>query len=337
MLYFGNKLYEISKNYLSDVDCKHCNTQSEHLLTVYCKAFVIGIFYPVKFWAFGKTGNLVCKNCGASTSINSKTNDIPEKVKKSFQSTKIPFLYRFPVFAILFISISLGLLLMMGFFVGLISTLTPTSNKIQGKWQDTYDIYTIYILDNNDYTITSSDTIIFGNYSKSGGNVSLNFIGKENVINKLKINPLILKNEENESYLFEKSEEKGEFEFMRKTHYKWRIPAQHHESNQEVKDRVISYLKCERTKFQEAADEHYVSVPLDRYSPITFAGNGIGLETYKENNWQPIFYDAENLKTANDMLLKSFPRGFKNSQYKSLYERNVAFLNMQIENLTKLN
>jgi hypothetical protein len=91
----------------------------------------------------------------------------------------------------------------------------------------------------------------------------------------------------------------------------WRIPAQHKESDAEIKKRLFNhcqfweaYLSWARDKGEDDIDVKDVPTPLMVY------GNGFGLKHYGNlpAQWRSCFYDSVDCRKADTMIKRTFRR-----------------------------
>lgn len=333
MFYAGNRNTEILRKYIQDIPCSHCEENTEHLLIIYCKTFVFGIFYPFKWWASDKKGYMKCRKCGKETAITENNPEIPAKVLNYFTETKIPFRYKLPSYLILGTLISISVAMFFGLFSVIFSVFTPLNTKLQGKWQDEYSVYQLYIYKDKTYTAVGYDTIAFGKYRYEKGMLDFPFIGGENEIPKINAIPLVLHDSADDAFRFEKIRKLKEFDDVyRAENNKWRTKPSKPQTNAEIRNKVLQYLEFEQFKYEKAVEEKVDFVEADPNSAIVFAVNGMQVNGNSEQKFRNLFYNDEDWIKATEILHHEFPKDFKlNPDEKNLFKRNVDFLKLYIK------
>jgi len=335
IFYAGTRRTELLKKYIQDIYCKYCDEKTEHILILYCKAFVFGLFYPLKWWASKKDGYLICKKCGRETHVLDPNENIPQKVQNYFNETKIPFRYKFLSIALISSLIILGCFILFGFFSVIINVMTPINSKLRGKWEDEYSVYQMYIYNDKNFTVVGQDTIVYGNYIQKNGVISLNFMGKDNIIYKQMNLPLVLTDHENTSFSFNKLGKLEPFDdVFRKENNLWRTKANAPETNEQIRKKVLDYLQFEKNKLDKALKYNIEFILNDANAPVILAVNGIQVNKNSERKWKYLFYDEESWVKANEILHSEFPKeGTIDKEEENVFKRNAKFLQAYIENV----
>jgi len=331
----GTRRIELLRKYIQEIFCNYCETKTEHLLIIYCKAFVLGLFYPFKWWASDKESVIICKKCSRETLITENENHFPAKIHLYDKETKIPFRYKFPTIAFIGSLIILGSLMLFGFFSIIVDVLTPINTKLRGKWRNDTDMYSMYVYSDKQFTIIGQDTIIYGKYIQNGGTINFPFIGGENEIHKNQSFPLRLKNAENMYFTFEKiGKTSGYDELFRKENNLWRTRSQSPESNEEIRNKVLGYLQFEEKKLEKALQDNIEFVEIDPNAAVVLAMNGIQVNYYSERKWRYLFNNDESWGKANEILHSEFPKkGTINQSEENIFKRNLHFLKAYIQNV----
>ncbi|MGC4129931.1 MAG: hypothetical protein QM564_10380 [Bergeyella sp.] len=332
---FGNQNYEILRKYIQEIDCVHCEEKTEHLLVIYCKVFVFGLFYPLKWWASDKKGYMKCRKCGRDNDVSEQNPEIPAKVLNYSSETKIPVRYKLPSYLLIGSLILTSTLILVGFFSAFVTILTPVGSKLQGKWQNDYQLYQIYIYKDRTYTAVGRDTIMFGSYKIEKGIVDFPFAGKDNKIPKNQAIPLVLHDLEDTTFRFEKQRKLKSFDdIYRAENNTWRKKPSAPQNNQQIRNKILQYLEFEKNKFQNGVDANLDFIENDPNSVIIFALNGIQVNLQSEEQWRYIFYNDDEWAKANEIMHKEFPKNILlDSEEKNLFKRNVNFLNAYIQRI----
>ena len=223
-------------------------------------------------------------------------------------------------------------------FTSILPLFKSTEDKLSGEWNDANDLYSIIVYEDKNYTIIGYDTVMYSKYELTSKELTINFLGKENIINRAVISDKMeLENRQDEPYYFYKNEKENKIaEVYRKENNQWRNVATKPQTNQELKQRVLDYLQFERKKFQLAFDEEVDFVKSDVNGPVVFAFNGFQVNSISEQKWRYLFYQDEDWLKANQILNKEFPFNFKaDSDEINLFDRNLKFLDIYIENVKK--
>lgn len=324
----GTKNTSILEKYISDIECKTCEGKTEHLLVVYCKTFVLGLFYPLKWWSWDKQGYMKCRKCGRQTEVSEDDMNLPPKIYNYYKQTKVPLRYKVPLIVTLGSLILIGLLVVGGFFSALVSVITPVEGKIVGTWKDEYNTARLYVYKDSKYTYVGSDTIIFGEYKKNRGEIHFPFYEKENIITNYNISPLRLNNNLGGSKTFVKTKNEETSDVYRKEGNLWRIRPNHKESREELRSKILALLKFEKTRFEKALENKDNFVVDDPNSPIYFASNGYAVDEGTMLKWKYLFYDDEDWEKANRLMQKEFPREFRADQDNSMFLTSIDFLKL---------
>lgn len=331
----GTRRVELLRKYIQELHCKYCEEKTEHVLIIYCKAFVFGLFYPFKWWASDKESVIICKKCNHETLISENDKNFPAKILLYNKETKIPFRYKFPTIALIGSLIILASLMLFGFFSVIVDVLTPINTKLRGKWRNDTDMYSVYVYPDKQFTIIGQDTIIYGKYTQNGRTISFPFIGGENEIDKRQGFPLRLRNSENMYFTFNKIGKTTEYdELFRKENNLWRIRSESPESNEEIRRKVLGYLQFEEKKLEKALKDHIEFIETDPNAAVVLAMNGIQVNYYSERKWRYLFNNDESWGKANEILHSEFPKkGTINKSEENIFKRNLDFLKEYIKNV----
>jgi hypothetical protein len=319
--------------YLSSQACASCGKDFDNKLIVYCKAFVTG---PITWWAWKKQGYMECKNCGFSISAYAFPNEL-KKVRHTYSAKRLPFYFYLPT-----IVVSLCVLL---FSLGAISKYvynasTLPEQRLQGMWGNTEGSASLFLFDNNEYTLIEKGKLQFGTYTfdKQSGKFSINFNSEANVVDHVDGGDMHLNVASDENITFGKMLPPGHgLNPYKKQYNLWRIQATHSESNAELKQRVMDYLNYLKMRYEWALENNIQYIPADVISPILQAQNGIGVYETSLNNWITIFYSEAEWSLANQFLVRAFPKDHKiNEQEPNVFKRNLEAINAYIENAKKL-
>ena len=332
MIYAGNRRIEILRKYIQEIYCKFCDEKTEHLLIIYCKAFLLGIFYPLKWWASDKNGYMKCRKCNRETQISEKDENVPAKMLNYFQETKIPFGYKMPSFVLIGSLITFSCLLLFGFFSVIMEVLTPVNSKLRGKWKDDFSVYQMYIYPDKQFTIVGQDTIVFGKYTQNNGVITFPFIGGENQITKTQTFPLVLTTASNDRFTFNKTGKTEKIDDIYKSeNNKWRTKSPIAESDEQIRKKVMDYLEFEKNKCEKGLEYEVEFFQNDPNSPIVFASNGIQVSFYSVDKWRFLFHNDQSWEKANKILNEEFPpKGTLNFDEENLFKRNSDFLKAYI-------
>lgn len=333
MIFAGIKNYEILKQYIRDIDCESCKKPTEHILIIYCKAFTLGLFHPFKWWAYDKKGYIQCTKCGTETNIL-KEYHLPQKILNYYHQTKIPYRYKLPSILLFGSLVTFGLLIMVGFFSAFISFIKPIDSKLKGQWKDEYGVYKLYIYDNNQYTVVGYDTIVFGQYSRNKNIIEFPFMGNNNQMSKSQIPPLLLYNADNEKYKFSKTKEDGLKNIYERENNFWRNKPNKPQSNEQLRQKILAYLRFEKNKFQTGVNKNLDFIEADPNAPLIFAMNGIAAKDQSLERWKYTFFNENDWEKANMIIIEDFPKKFKlNEKEKNIFKRNIDFLNFFINKI----
>lgn len=333
MFYAGNKNSELHRTYIQNIYCKHCEENTEHLLVIYCKTFVLGVFYPFKWWASEKKGYIQCRKCGTRTDISEQNPDIPAKVLNYFSETKIPVRYKLPSYLLIGALILISSLMIFGFFSLIVGIFTPVNTKLRGYWEDEYKVYQLYIYKDKTYTAINHDTIVFGNYKNEKAIIDFPFVGKENKIPKNRAIPLVLKDSANDTFRFHKIRKTENFdEVYRKEYNRWRIKPTQPQTHTQIRTKILQYLEYEKFKYEKAIENKVEWVLSDPNEVVIFAMNGIQINGNSELKIRYLFYNDEDWIKATEILHREFPKNtVLNPNQENLFQRNVDFLKVYIQ------
>lgn len=333
MFYAGTRKTELLTTYIRDIKCNGCHENTEHFLQIYCDAFVFGVFYPLKWWAWNKEGSLKCKNCGRVSTVDENNLNLPPKILNYYQQTKIPFRYKLPT-----LTVFPGMLLIAYFFIfnifsSIFSALQPAEKKLPGKWEDEFQVYTVYFYDNKNMTVVNYDSIAFGNYQIDENFVHFSIFGKENSVPKKQLTAISIMDFQDENYLLKKqrNSEKIDDIYLEEKNV-WRKKPAKSQTDEELRKRVLDYLHYEREKFKIADEEKLPYVVNDVNAPVVFASNGYQVINRSTEKWRSLFYNDIDWERANEILYEEFPKEFKGDpNEKNPFDQNVRFLSLFIQ------
>lgn len=333
VFYGGNKKTELLRKYIQNIYCKYCDENTEHAFVVYCKTFVLGLFYPIKWWASDKNAYLYCKKCQRETAVPNPDEPIPQKIENYYNDTKIPFGYKLPTIGLISFLIGFGCLILFGFFSVIVEFMTPINTKLKGKWENDYRVYNTYIYDNEEYTIIGQDTIAFGKYTRNGNVINFPFMGGENEIMKNQALPLVLRDSVEDKFSFNKIGKIDDFDVIyKKENNAWRAKSNVPETNEQIRKKVIGYLEFEKKKFEKDIEVDLDFINADPNAPVVFAANGIQVNFYSVDNWRYLFNNDESWEKANEILHSEFPgKEHLAKEEKNLFKRNADFLKAYIQ------
>lgn len=327
-----DKIYH--EDFLLNQPCQSCGSNFENKLIIYCKAFMTG---PITWWAWGKRGYVECVSCGTMSDIHPFSKEFKE-ARYIYSRKGAPLHYFIPtiVFGGIFLLITLAI------FIGFVYNISTTSKeKLQGIWVTADGQNSIFFFNNNQYTLLAYDTILFGRYNvdKGSGGLDITIRGTDNNISSFTLQHLPLDIDGNGSFDFSKTinPDKGENPYEKKFNH-WRIKATREESNEELKDRVMSYLYYLKLRYEWAMKNNLTYLPADLYSPVLQAQKGIGVYEASMPYWKPIFYSEENYLTASKFLYYSFPtKHHINEKETNVFKRNLEAIDAYIESAKRRN
>ena len=90
---------------------------------------------------------------------------------------------------------------------------------------------------------------------------------------------------------------------------RWRIPATHKETDEEIRRRLANHCHFWQKYFAWALDKNLETVDVrSTPTPIKIYGNGFGLKHIEDlpAEWRSYFFDAEDCQKANDMIKDVF-------------------------------
>jgi hypothetical protein len=90
---------------------------------------------------------------------------------------------------------------------------------------------------------------------------------------------------------------------------RWRIPATHKESDQEIRRRLFEHCRFWETYFRWALDKELTTVDVrSTPTPIKIYGNGFTLKPIEDlpTEWISCFFDIEDCQKANDQIREIF-------------------------------
>ena len=333
MFYAGLRKTELLHTYIWDIKCNSCQQESEHELLITCDALCFGIFYPLKWWARNKEGYLKCKNCGRTSVVDENNLNLPPKVINYYNQTKIPFAYKLPTLVIFPSLLLIGYFFAFKIFSTVMSVMQPAEKKLPGKWQDDYQVYTVYFFDDKQYTAISYDSIMFGKYSLEGESFRMSLFGTENELPKRNLVKMPLTDHRNGEYTLVKKNDYEKFqEVYRHNLNLWRNKPTKPQSDEELRKRVLDYFNFEREKFKIGDEEDVPFIDSDVNGPVVFAANGYQVSGRSAEKWRYLFYNDTDWERANEILLEEFPKEFKGDpNEQNLFDQNVRFLNLYIQ------
>jgi hypothetical protein len=284
----------------------------------------------VTWWAWGKRGYVECVNCGVLSNIHPSSKEFKE-ARHIYSRKGTPLLYYVP-------SIVFGgllLIIIAAFSIGFIYNVSHTpKEKLQGIWVTADNQNSIFFFKNNQYTLVAYDTILFGSYrvDNASGQLNINIRGASNMTG-FTLQELPLDIDGNGSFDFRKAinPDIGDNPYQKQFNH-WRIKAVREESKQEVKERVIAYLKYIQLRYRWALANNLTYLPPDRYSPVIQAQNGIGVYESSLHLWEPIFYSDANYVTASKFLYYAFPKNHHiDPDETNIFKRNLSAIDAYIE------
>jgi hypothetical protein len=319
--------------YLSDHVCSSCGKKFSTKLVIYCKSFATGF----SWWAWKKQGYIECNNCNAFSDI--RVAQVHSKgLRSAFSLKSLPFRYFAPT--IFFGSILAIFMLAIGINVFTRLT-TSTKDNFAGIWEDRSHGYTLFVFEDNRYTVMTRDTVYFGVYNINKDHITLPVTDQNNKFDGVDPNSEItvnLNRYEEARFVKVVSNLKGDnpYDFR---HNKWRLKAIHPESPAEIKKRVTGYLTFLKMRYEWALNNNLTYLPADLYSPLMMAQNGIAMNEQSMHQWAPIFYSKEDLDLANRFLYVTFPSDIEyDVSEPNVYKRNLKGINhyLQVAEATEI-
>jgi hypothetical protein len=313
--------------YLSDHVCSSCSQNYSTKLVIYCRAFATGFTW----WAWKKRGYIECNSCGAVSDVKAIQHNA-RSVQSAFSRKSMPAYYYMPSILIGSVVALFIVLFGIGFVYGLFQT---KEGQLQGIWEDRSTGNSLFVYKGRHYTLMNADTILFGEYSvdKKTGRISIPINEEDNYIDKVDpANLLIHLSFYEDARLVKTSANlRGSNPYEPKYNH-WRIKADHSESPQEIKQRVLEYLRYVQMRYRWALKNELTYLPADIYSPVITAGNGIAIYESSMKNWAPVFYSEENLLLANKFLYLTFPSDIKyDVSEPNVYKRNLKGIDHYIQ------
>jgi hypothetical protein len=118
---------------------------------------------------------------------------------------------------------------------------------------------------------------------------------------------------------------------------RWRIPATHKESDEEIRQRLLNHCRFWEAYFAWALKKELEIVDVrSTPTPIKIYGNGFGLKPFENlpGTWKSYFFDEDDCRKANDMLKDIFEKktiawAHTDSKYKmflSAFQQMAQFL-----------
>ena len=337
--YAGTRNELLLEKFIKDTFCEACHKNTEQRLIIYCQSFVLGIFYPIKFWAWNKQGEMTCRTCQTLTVIKETGEKFPPKIYTYFKETKIPFYFRLPVYLLVTAKVSFYSLFLVGYFSLIFQFLIPTKNKIVGKWTDNNDFYQMYVYPDREITVVATDTIVFSHFFLHDDQIIFPFFGYQNSLplKGIRTNPLFLHRNSNSAVPFKKDGRLDDFdELFRQRYNQWRTKPSTPENTAQIRKKVEGYLTFEILKMEKALELDLDFIPGDPNSPIVLAYNGVQVNFRSVDRWRFLFNNDTSWQQANEMLHYYFPsKSLMDKDEKNAFKRNLNFLKVWRHNVAK--